>query len=225
MAFPILQGIQLFNAARGLLHDIRGIRPAARAESAIPPNSPAFANILNAQLKLASTPAMTGVTPAPKTTATGPFADRIGQLIGQYEESLAAIREQLGSFFSDFMVDDFQEIDLGFDGDGNVVVANDHPDADRIEALFAAHPILRLAFQRLSVNASMIETGLDLFPVPLRFPGQPQTAVNQYATLLSGTNSPSQFHLVIGSDGISTYFGDSGSGDTTEGATEIQTAT
>lgn len=226
MAFPILEGIQLFNAARGLISELRGNRSSAaynpQAKTVEIPES-AFAQLLRAQMQSQAAPRVAFVQKdatetGTQTSSTGPVRDRISALIAQFEAELAELREELGGAFATSLLDTSQELDLTLDADGNVTVANDHPDAETIEAVFMGRPMLRYAFARLASTASMIESGLDTFPAGLRYLGNPQDAVNEFGSLLTGANAPSQFHLVIGPEGIRTYFG-SESTETAAGAT------
>jgi hypothetical protein len=222
MLMPIMEGIQLFNAARGLIQEIRGkgqSSPAQTTQKTVQIPESAFAQLLKAQLQTQSAPSITVVQKAADTTATnpastGPVRDRIQELISQYEAQLADLRQQIGGAFSNSLIDTAHELDLTMDADGNVTVANDHPDKAQIDSLFAAHPMLRYGFARLASSASMIETGLDMFPPGLRNLGNPQQAVTDFGSMLSGQNAPSEFHLALGPDGIRTYFGTDPAADT-----------
>lgn len=215
MLAPIMEGIQLFNAARDLIQQVRGkgqAVPLQTTQKTVQIPESAFAQLLRAQLQSQSAPTQvvfeqkSADTPA-ATTSSGPVRDKIQELISQYEAQLAHLREQIGSAFSNNLIDTAHQLDLTMDADGNVTVANDHPDKARIDSLFAAHPLLRYGFARLASSASMIETSLDTFPERLRYLGNPQQAVTDFGSMLTGQNAPSQFHLVVGPDGIRTYFG------------------
>jgi hypothetical protein len=226
MVVPILEGIQLFNAARGLIQEIRGkghSSPAQTSQNTAQIPQTAFAQMLRAQLQAQQTAAAASAQKADTTTpttpaATGPVRTRIQELISQYETELAQLREQVGSAFENNLIDTTHELDLTLDAEGNVTVANDHPDKEQIDALFQAHPMLRYGFARVASNASMIETSLDTFPPGLRNLGNPAQTVTDFGTLLTGANAPSQFHLVLGPEGIRSYFG-------TDTATETETGT
>lgn len=215
MLAPIMEGIQLFNAARDLIQQVRGkgqAIPFPTTQKTVQIPESAFAQLLRAQLQSQNAPTVVFEQKAADTTATtpassGPVRDKIQELISQYEAQLAHLREQIGSAFSNDLIDTAHQLDLTMDADGNVTVANDHPDKARIESLFAAHPLLRYGFARLASSASMIETSLDTFPAGLRYLGSPQQAVTEFGSMLTGQNAPSQFHLVVGPDGIRTYFG------------------
>lgn len=215
MPIPIIEGIQLFNAARGLIQEIRGkgqSTPVQTTQKTVQIPESAFARLLRAQLKSQQTPAVifapkAGDTSTTAATSTGPVKTRIEELIAQYESELAQLREQIGSAFENSLIDTAHELDLTLGADGSVTVANDHPNQAQIDSLFAAHPMLRYAFARLASSASMIETSLDTFPPGLRNFGNPAQAVTDFGTMLTGQNAPSQFHLVLGPDGIRTYFG------------------
>ncbi|NUM52639.1 MAG: hypothetical protein HUU46_03245 [Candidatus Hydrogenedentes bacterium] len=222
MPIPIIEGIQLFNAARGLIQEIRGKGQSAPAQTTpktvqIPES--AFAQLLRAQLRSQQAPTVVfaqkaGETDTTTTTTAGPVKTRIEELIAQYESELSELREQLGSAFENNLIDTAQELDLTLGADGSVTVANDHPNKTQIDALFAAHPMLRYGFARLASSASMIETSLDTFPPGLRNFGNPAQSVTDFGSLLAGENAPSQFHLVLGPEGIRTYFGSDTSGET-----------
>lgn len=215
MYIPLMEGIQLFNAAKGLIQEIRGKGHPAPAQTTgntvqIPQST--FAQLLKAQLQAQQPQVVVGTskaadTPAATTTSTGPVRDGIQNLIAQYDAALSDLRSQIGGAFSNSLIDTAHELVLTMDGDGNVTVANDHPDKAQIDAVFAAHPMLRYGFARLASNASMIETSLDAFPPGLRYFGNPAQAVTAFGSMLSTQNAPSEFHLVMGPDGIRTYFG------------------
>lgn len=223
MAFPIVEGIGLINAARGLIHELRS--GGSKANSAASPQTveiPAstFARLLAGQLKATPSAAAAqrpaGLVSTPKAeTSSGPIQGRLDELVAQFEEALAEFRAQVSELFANNLIDEAHEIDLSIDSNGNVTVGGSHPNAEQINAMFAAHPMLRYAFNRLAATASTIETSLDTFPTQLRNIGNPQAAVTQYASLLSGQNAPSNFHLVIGPEGIRTYFGSESGGDGT----------
>ena len=226
MMIPLMEGIQLFNAARGLIQEVRGkgnANPAQTTQKTVQIPESAFAQLLKAQLHSQQTPAVQLVQKAADTGATatasqGPVRDKVQELIAQYESELADLRAQIGGAFSNSLIDTAHELDLTLDADGNVTVANDHPDKATIDSLFAAHPMLRYGFARLASSASMIETSLDTFPPGLRNLGNPAQAVTDFGSLLTGENAPSQFHLVMGPDGIRTYFGSDLAGGETSAA-------
>ncbi|MCC6155815.1 MAG: hypothetical protein IT367_18755, partial [Candidatus Hydrogenedentes bacterium] len=138
MALPIMEGLQLFNAARGLIQEIRGKGGANKAQTTqktvqIPES--AFAQLLRAQLKSQQAPAVVFAQKADDSstttaTSTGPVRTRIQELISQYEAELSQLREQIGSAFENNLIDTAHELDLTMDASGNVTVANDHPDKE-----------------------------------------------------------------------------------------------
>ncbi len=214
MAFPILEGLQLVNGVRSLWHEIKSGRETPKASAVSLPNSLSsndFASMLAAQLKANASTA--GTTKA-INVQDRPLQSALETLRTDFQAKLTQFREQLGNIFSDAGITGLNQLDLTTDADGNVVVANDHPQKDRIEALFEAHPALELMFKRLSAQASIARTGLDQFPLG-GYLLDPQGAVATYGQLLSGTNSPQQFHLVLGPTGVSTYFGTQESAGTT----------
>jgi len=207
MAFPILEGLQLVNGVRSLWHEIKSGHAASKANTLTPSNTKSsadFASLLAAQLK-ANNSASSGTKSI--NLQARPLQTALSTLSTDFQAKLTQFRDQLGSIFSSAGISGLNGLDLTTDADGKVVVANDNPNKDRIEALFEAHPGLQLAFQRLSAQASLTRTALDKFPLG-GYLLDPQGAVTSYGQLLSGTNSPQQFHLVLGPTGISTYFGE-----------------
>ena len=212
MGFPILEGLQLVNGVRSLWQEIKSGRDTARANTLTSSNamsSADFASLLAAQLKAN---ANTATTPKAFNVQERPLQTAISTLNTGFQAKLAQFREQLGNIFTNAGITGLNELDLTTDSEGHVVVANDHPQKDRIEALFKAHPALELMFQRLSAQASLTRTALDQFPMG-GYLLDPQGAVATYGQLLSGANSPQQFHLVIGPNGISTHFGEQASSE------------
>ncbi len=211
MAFPILEGVQLLHAARGLLHEFKGIGAGGRAKAAnkaVTIDSTAFAKLLEAAQKGNGAAAMTKQTDGTTSVSSDRFSNLPPKLAAKLEEDIAAFRQELTGLLNQLPVDKVPELVLTTDSSGNVVVANDHPNKDMIEALFKAHPALANAFQRLSVEASMVRTAAVQFPAGLGYLRDPQGTLMAVGESLSGSNSPQNFQLTIGPNGVSTSFSD-----------------
>jgi len=209
MAFPILEGVQLLHAARGLLHEIRGIGGGGRAKAAnnsVSMSSSAFAKLLEAAQNGNAGAISTKQDDGTSGVSSDRFTNLPGNLATRLEEEIAAFRQELTSLFGELPIDNMPELVLTSDSEGNVVVANDHPDKDMIEALFKAHPALANAFQRLSVNASLVRTAAVQFPASLGYLRDPQGATIAIGESLSGANTPRNFQLTIGPSGVFTSF-------------------
>jgi hypothetical protein len=212
MAFPILEGVQLLHAAKGLLHEIKGIGAGGKAKApnnAVTMSSTGFAKLLeaaqNGNANAVATKQDEGVNGVP----SGRFTHLPANFAARLEEEIAAFREELSALFDELPIDDMPELVLTSDAEGNVVVANDHPDADMIEALFKAHPMMANAFHRLSVNASLVRTAAVQFPASLGYLRDPQGTTMAIGESLSGANSPRNFQLTIGPTGVFTSFASS----------------
>ena len=202
MAFPILEGVQLLNAARGLLHDLKGAGRSNAANKAVTISSNDFASLLKAAQSASSSNSATKET----TATSGRFTNLPANLAARLEEEIAKFKEEVTSLFEQLPIDNLPELVLGTDSDGNVTVMNDHPDKEQIDALFKAHPALSDAFSRLAVNASMVRTYAVSFPFTVGYLRDPQGAVMDAGASLSGANSPQNFRLTIGPSGVFTSF-------------------
>jgi len=94
------------------------------------------------------------VAPASSTAGLGQVAaiDTAGlmaTLAAQSQAKVAALATELGNLFSQHGIDTSLEVVLQTDAQGQVVVANDHPDKARIEALLARDPALTARFTQL----------------------------------------------------------------------------
>lgn len=217
MAFPILEGVQLLHAARGLLHEIKGIGGGGKAKApnnAVTMTSANFAKLLEAAQQGNTKAIATKQDEGANGVSTDRFSNLPTNLAAKLEEEIAAFREELSALFDELPIDNLPELVLASDADGNVVVANDHPDAEMIEALFKAHPVLANAFQRLSVNASLVRTAAVQFPASLGYLRDPQGTTMAIGESLAGANSPRNFQLTIGPNGVFTSFGSSTAADT-----------
>ncbi|MCC6695311.1 MAG: hypothetical protein IT365_06750 [Candidatus Hydrogenedentes bacterium] len=213
MAFPILEGVQLLHAARGLLHELKGIGKSNPANKAVTIGSNDFASLLKAAQAASSSDSATKETTA---VAGDRFTNLPTNLAARLEEEIAKFREELTSLFEQLPIDNLPELVLGTDSEGNVTVMNDHPDKEQIDALFKAHPMLSNAFSRLAVNASLVRTYAVQFPFAVGYLRDPQGAVMDVGASLSGANSPQNFRLTIGPSGVLTSFEGS---STTDGET------
>ncbi|MCL4692936.1 MAG: hypothetical protein KJ060_10565 [Candidatus Hydrogenedentes bacterium] len=210
MAFPILEGVQLLHAARGLLHEIKGIGGGGKAKApnnAVTMTSTSFAKLLEAAQQGNTKAIATKQDEGTDGVSSDRFSNLPTNLAARLEEEIAAFREELSALFDELPIDDLPELVLTSDAEGNVVVANDHPDAEMIEALFKAHPMLANAFHRLSVNASLVRTAAVQFPASLGYLRDPQGTTMAIGESLSGANSPRNFQLTIGPNGVFTSFG------------------
>lgn len=100
-----------------------------------------------------------------------------------FQENSAAFQAELGKRFRAAGLDDTRPLDLTVDAEGAVRVANDHPDKDRIEALFAGDPDLSNQFRHLSASASLQKAIEEHVAFAEAYDKDPQTAIARYAYL------------------------------------------
>ncbi|WP_300160705.1 hypothetical protein [Solidesulfovibrio sp.] len=85
------------------------------------------------------------------------YVSPILQLKSQNEALQQQLTQTLASKFEEAGIDTSQTITLKQDSDGKVVVANDHPDKEAIESLFADNDVLTQAFSLLAQNSASLK--------------------------------------------------------------------
>ncbi len=85
----------------------------------------------------------TVVAPQPEQETEATTLDGLPPIKLFNADDVAAYEESLSVAFAKAGVDTSQEIDLAIDYQGNVYVKNDHPDKDKIEAVFKEQPELQ----------------------------------------------------------------------------------
>lgn len=81
----------------------------------------------------------------------GSAADIAKTRLGSMQQArLAAFQQELGSVFQAHDIDTSTEIELRIDGQGRLRVANEHPDAEKINQLLDELPDLTQAFRQLA---------------------------------------------------------------------------
>ena len=100
------------------------------------------------------------------------------------QANVDAFAAELGKVFAEHGIDTNTEVHLRADATGRVVVANDHPDAARIHAVFESNPALAERFQQLSTAM--------------------HTLHNLQTGAMPGTNP---FHLAISNEGGRLFYG------------------
>lgn len=97
---------------------------------------------------------------------------------------------------------------LSTDFAGKVVVANDHPDKDRIEQLFVDKPEMRDRFAELSAAHSLqraVEGYDDFVAAYERLQGNPEAQAALVRDRIA--HNKAQFFMNIGADGAEPFFG------------------
>ncbi|MBN2024509.1 MAG: hypothetical protein JW809_17145 [Pirellulales bacterium] len=126
---------------------------------------------------------------------------RIEDIGKAYEEHLSSLKSQVAGLLEQNGIDRSQAFRLTVDAAGNVVVAGDHPDKEKIEALFQDQPELANEFRHVSATASLLRAADESKAFQAAYAKDPQGAVRQYAHLFSGVNSP-VFGLDVGAEAI-----------------------
>ena len=108
-----------------------------------------------------------------------------------FQENSAAFRDELSNRFRDAGIDTSQPVDLVVDSRGNVRTAGDHPDKDRIEALFAEDAELANEFRQLSATAELKKAVEEHLEFARAYEQSPKTAIAQFAHMFSGESRDS----------------------------------
>ncbi len=130
------------------------------------------------------------------------YISPILQLKSQNEALQQQLTQTLASKFEEAGIDTSQTITLKQDSDGSVVVANDHPDKEAIESLFADNDVFTQAFSLLAQNSATLKNMTA---------GQASARVRTsgYAAYLNQLNSDAEagdFAMSLLGDSVATSF-------------------
>lgn len=112
-----------------------------------------------------------------------------------FREQSAAFQKELGNRFRAAGVDTSRPIDLTADAEGQVRVANGHPEKDRIEALFAEDPELSNQFRLLSASASLLKAIENHGEFTKAYQQDPKAAIAHSGHLFSGEKHDIHFQF------------------------------
>lgn len=102
-----------------------------------------------------------------------------------YRENSAALGSKITGLLANSGVDTSQPIDLTLDYQGQIRVANDHPDKEKIEKILAENPEVRNKFAQLTAMGNLIEGAEEYQKFAEEYARNPQAAVEKYAHLFS----------------------------------------
>lgn len=97
------------------------------------------------------------------------------------------VQAKLDRLFSANGIDTSQEIRLQVAGDGQVIVANQHPQKAQIEEFFRQDPGLRDDFAKFSAMTSCVAAAQEASAFQAAYARNPYAAVAQYSHLFSDT--------------------------------------
>ena len=124
-------------------------------------------------------------------------------LKSQNESLQQQLTQTLAGKFEELGIDTSQTITLKLGSDGKVTVANDHPDKDAIESLFAKTDVLTQAFTALAQNSASLQN-------MTASQANSRLRTNGYAAYLNQLNSDvssSDFAMSFLGDAVATTFG------------------
>jgi hypothetical protein len=107
------------------------------------------------------------------------------EVLGSFEESLAAFGGELGNKFQAAGIDTSEPIDLSVDANGQVRVTNDHPDKAKIEAIFADDADFAKRFRGLSAAAEIQKAVEDHKEFSKAYEKDPEAAQARLTQLFS----------------------------------------
>ena len=127
-------------------------------------------------------------------------------VLDSLEANEATLREHflsaLNAKFEDMGVDTTKHITLKRDKDGTVVVANDHPDKEKIEALFKEVPVFEEAFNSMAEQSELARQIKSNRNVSFAKMGGLAAYMNN-----SGSSDDQSFFLSLAEGVSSTFFG------------------
>jgi hypothetical protein len=110
----------------------------------------------------------------------------LDEMRGFFREKAADFQSEVRNRLNAMGVDATQTLDLSTDRQGNVRVANDHPDKERIEAMFADDPELSNDFRQISATGSLINAAEAHIEFAADYAKDPKAAVAKHWHLFSG---------------------------------------
>ncbi|GMW00759.1 MAG: hypothetical protein AMXMBFR84_18960 [Candidatus Hydrogenedentota bacterium] len=219
MANPLVEGITLLNAARGLLHEIKGIPAAIRGASGNQGNKIGSNDFAAALREAYAAGVAQSKQSAPASNTSAPQSNPLAQA-SQVQAKLAQFASEIGKLFKQEGVDtEVNEVVLQMDSTGKVVVANDHPQKTLIESAFQLFPALTLGFRQLSLNAAATQSAQQNLLYRQAYMLNPASVPDGFSTI-----NPADFEIVVGPDGIQWGFGEGTSTESTDSGTDNSTA-
>lgn len=128
-------------------------------------------------------------------------------LSGLLREKTAGLRRELDEAFSRAGIDNSEEVVLTVGYDGSILVKGEHPEKERIEAMFRGDSGLGNRFREVSALASVARVGRETLEFQQAYAADPKAAVNRYAHLFNENYKP-EFHLSYSADKLGIYFTD-----------------
>jgi hypothetical protein len=113
-------------------------------------------------------------------------------------EISAGLEGALGSKFRAAGIDTSQAVDLKVDAAGQVRVANDHPDKEKIEALFADEPELANEFRRVLGLQELVTASEKHLEFAAAYAENPEAAVAQFGVGSRGIETEILLRLAEG---------------------------
>lgn len=101
-------------------------------------------------------------------------------LTKSFEAASAAFNDRLGNLFRAAGIDTTHPIDLRSDSQGHVRVTNDHPQKEKIEALFADDPELANQFRGLSAVAALLKAAEEHAAFVRAYEADPEAVLRRY---------------------------------------------
>ena len=110
----------------------------------------------------------------------------LDEMRGFFREKAADFQSEVRNRLNAMGIDATQTLDLTTDSEGKVRVANDHPDKDKIEAMFAEDPELAGDFRQVSATGSLIKACEAHVEFAADYAKDPKAAVAKHWHLFSG---------------------------------------
>ena len=121
-------------------------------------------------------------------------------ILASFEENAAAFSDQLGNKFRAMGIDTSRPIELAVGSNGQVRVANGHPDKDRIEAMFAQDPEFANRFRELIAATEIKKAVDDHMAFSKAYEQDPQAAIARFSHLFSDQPSSEVRYRFDGTD-------------------------
>jgi hypothetical protein len=110
-------------------------------------------------------------------------ANTIDGMQASADDAFASVQSKLRTLFQENGIDSSQEIKLQVGSDGNVIVANDHPQKAEIEQLFKDDPSLRDEYVKFTAMSELAASAREAIAFQAAYANDPTAAVAKYSYL------------------------------------------
>lgn len=137
-----------------------------------------------------------GLPKLPGTRADGSI--HIEDIRERTKHNMADLQSRLDSLFITNNIDTSTPVQLQMGADGQLFVANDHPQKAEIEKLLTTNPAIRTRFAQISSDTTMVKAADEAVAFQAAYRRNPQAALAQFAHLFDADRPQPTVSIKIG---------------------------